>query len=172
MPIGYFLAKSFQDALQFCMLLDLMLVGVGLWQLNEGDWERDLPEARTRLKVQSFAAAIGLASACIFKSRDADRYLGAAVVLAVASAAVFAFSALSEWSYAWAAQDKADEGLVELSSWFWTVEAFQFVLILILTLNHLLMAQFGRQELREYMHGHTRVSREDDKFRSEASEVL
>ena len=173
MPIGYFLVRSFPDAVQFCLLIDVMLVGVGFWNLNEANWQDDMPEARTRIKVQTFAAALGLGSALIFKGKDAHRYLGAAVLLAAGASIVFAFSSLSEWSYASAASSQAELGIVELSSWFWTVEMFQMFLILILVLNHLLMAHFGRTELREYMDGHTRISRDvDDKFRSDAEEVL
>ena len=36
--------KKVGAALQFCMLVDVMLLGVGLWSLNQANWEDDLPE--------------------------------------------------------------------------------------------------------------------------------
>lgn len=174
MPIGHCLAHSYRDAVQYCLLLDVFMVAIGLWTLNQWDWQDQIPEARTRVKVQTFGAALGLAATMIFRM-DEQRYFAIAVLLAVVAAVVHAFSALSEWSYASAASEKADLGLVELSGWFWLAELAQYVFILILVLNHLLLAKYGREELRGHLM-HSPVAREDDrKFRSgrdDADEVL
>jgi len=146
MPIGHCLARNLFDAVQFCLLLDVMLLAIGVWSLNMYDMQDTIPETRDRLRVQTWAAAIGLAAALIFKS--ADKYISVAVLLGIASAAVFAFSATSEWRYASAVSTMADRGEVDVSGFFWPSEMLQYFFILIMVLNHLLLAHFGQKELR------------------------
>ena len=150
MPIGHCLAKNLYHAVQFCLLLDIMLIVTGLWGLNSYNTDDSIAETQTRLKVQTFAAMIGLVAAVIFKG--AQKYMAIGVLFAVAGAAVFAFSAISEWAYASAVSKLADEGRVELSGLFWPSEMLQYVFILILVLNHLLLAHHGQQLVRERIH--------------------
>ena len=93
MPIGHFMAKNLYDAEQFCLLINLMLMALGLWGLNRYDLEDSIPETQARLRVQTFGATVGLAAVVVVKA--ARKYVAIGVILAVCAAAIFAFSATS-----------------------------------------------------------------------------
>ena len=158
--IGHCLAKTIDDAIHFCLLLDLTLLAIGLWSLSKYDEDSAIAELRTREKVTAVGAAIGLVSVVLFKA-PSQKFNAIAIILAAAAACVFAFTVYSEASYSSAVSKMAERGMVVLSNFFWPSEILQYVFILVMVLNHLLLAHHGRLELRA-RHVHKQLPRSDD----------
>ena len=170
MPIGHFIARSLEDAVHFCTLLDGMLIVLSLWSLNRYDVDERIDEEQTRLTVQLVAASMGLPAALIFKGQRKLHGLG--VLLAAGATAVYAFSVCSEWSYSSAVSRLVDSGRVEVSAFFWPTEILQYAFILVLVLNHLFLAQFGRQELRKQLMHNKVPNNGDSGYQYQADEVM
>lgn len=154
--IGYCLGKSLYDAAQFCLLLDTMVGVLCLWTLiNEQSKTLAYDEldpladvTRARLQVQLVAACLGLPAAAAFKMDITQRTLvKLALLLAICSSITFAYSSTSEWSYGAAVSAAVNRGQIEVSGLFWPTEWLQYLFIAIMSLNHALLAHYGREQL-------------------------
>ena len=115
MVIGHCLAKSLYDAAQFCLLLDIMLLAIGLWTSNGYDWEDEIDEYKTRINYVTLGACLGLPAAGVFKLEYSGsvHVVNVSLGLALCSAVVFIYSWTAEWAYAAKVSEMEKYGEVE-----------------------------------------------------------
>ena len=162
MVIGHCLARTQADAVQFCLLVDAMVVMLHLWNAMTSHEERDVNfEGSGRGVWAGWGAAIGLA-ATVTIGRDSDtpnmaRYARSALMLATFC---FAVDFISSIGGLMSAKHEIDEGLVDVSSWFWPLSFLNVVIWLVITINHLLLAHFSFKQGKEEGSHHSVVPNE------------
>ena len=147
--IGYWLAKTLDDALQFCGIVDIMILLMHLYNFFVDKDATDVNfEGAGRGTWAGWGAAVGLAAAVAISKNGGWKNVSWAQALKFAQhasllAALFFFiDFVSSITGLGHAKEMIDDGEVTVGFWFWPLSFLNSIIWLLVTANHLLLSRF------------------------------